>query len=268
MGHSFGGTRSPAAARPRPGRAPASASRPGPVKGVPDLPLSTLRTGFPVLGNPFNRNKADRADARSSSTTPSATPCRRAESDRVYERYHVPAANHVLFEGGFANFTPQRPDEGRLHEGRPRAVAVHRRSSIDHIVPPKAARHNVEKYRKSKAITAYKEFPGRPHFPRRARLGRGRRPRPRLGHEPHHHWGEARGARARVALAGPDSRGGLRQGGRLRQRRRPLGAGRRRPRLGPRLPRRHRGQRRPARHRPRPRRLDQLACSGSSTATC
>jgi pimeloyl-ACP methyl ester carboxylesterase len=34
----------------------------------------------------------------------------------------------------------------------------------DHIVPPKAARHNVEKY-KSNALTVFKEFPGRPHFP-------------------------------------------------------------------------------------------------------
>jgi len=35
----------------------------------------------------------------------------------------------------------------------------------DHIVPPKASRHNAEKYEDSKAITAFKEFPGRPHFP-------------------------------------------------------------------------------------------------------
>ena len=35
----------------------------------------------------------------------------------------------------------------------------------DHIVPPKVARHNVEKYRGSPAVTEFKEFPDRPHFP-------------------------------------------------------------------------------------------------------
>jgi pimeloyl-ACP methyl ester carboxylesterase len=33
----------------------------------------------------------------------------------------------------------------------------------DHIIPPKVARHNAEKY---KAVPVeFKEFPGRPHFP-------------------------------------------------------------------------------------------------------
>src|SRR5918992_1110448 len=35
----------------------------------------------------------------------------------------------------------------------------------DHVVPPKVIRHNVDKYRESAAITEYREFPGRPHFP-------------------------------------------------------------------------------------------------------
>ena len=35
----------------------------------------------------------------------------------------------------------------------------------DHIIPPKATRHNAEKYKGSKALTSFREFPGRPHFP-------------------------------------------------------------------------------------------------------
>jgi hypothetical protein len=35
----------------------------------------------------------------------------------------------------------------------------------DHIIPPKVARHNVEKYSKSPATTELKRFDGRPHFP-------------------------------------------------------------------------------------------------------
>lgn len=35
----------------------------------------------------------------------------------------------------------------------------------DHVIPAKASRHNAEKYRKSSAVTEFKEFPGRPHLP-------------------------------------------------------------------------------------------------------
>ena len=34
----------------------------------------------------------------------------------------------------------------------------------DHVVPASANRSNVKKYAKSKAITAFKEFPGRSHY--------------------------------------------------------------------------------------------------------
>ena len=34
----------------------------------------------------------------------------------------------------------------------------------DHVVPPKASRHNAEKY-SGDGLTAFQEFPGRPHFP-------------------------------------------------------------------------------------------------------
>jgi pimeloyl-ACP methyl ester carboxylesterase len=33
----------------------------------------------------------------------------------------------------------------------------------DHIIPPKVARHNAEKY--EAVPVEFKEFPGRPHFP-------------------------------------------------------------------------------------------------------
>jgi pimeloyl-ACP methyl ester carboxylesterase len=35
----------------------------------------------------------------------------------------------------------------------------------DHIVPPKASRHNEEKYDDSVSITEFTQFPGHPHFP-------------------------------------------------------------------------------------------------------
>lgn len=96
MGHSLGGTitqllldRGLGAA----GVGLASAA----VKGVRDLPLSTLRSTRPVLGNPFNRGKATGLSAKQFHYAFGNT-LSRADSDAIYKRYHVPAANRVLFE--------------------------------------------------------------------------------------------------------------------------------------------------------------------------
>ena len=161
MGHSIGGTVLQLLLDRGLGSAGVGIA-PGTVKGVPDLPLSTIRSAFPVLGNPFNRNKTTGLTAKQFHYAFCNT-MSREESDRVYERYHVPAANHALFDVGLATFTRNGPTKVDFtREGRAPMLSI--AFEQDHIVPPKAARHNVEKY-KSKAITAYKEFPGRPHFP-------------------------------------------------------------------------------------------------------
>ena len=162
MGHSIGGTVLQLLLDRGLGRAGVGIA-PGTVKGVPDLPLSTLRAGFPVLGNPFNRDKATGLSAKQFHYAFCNT-MSRAESDKVYERYHIPAANHALFDVGLATFTRNGPTKVDFtREGRAPMLSI--AFENDHIVPPKAARHNVEKYRESKSITAFKEFPGRPHFP-------------------------------------------------------------------------------------------------------
>lgn len=135
----------------------------GTVKGVRDLPLSTIRATSPVLRNPFNRGKAGPLSAKQFHYAFGNT-LSREESDRIYERYHVPAANTVLFELAFASLSRKSPatvDFGRDD----RAPLLFIAFEHDHIVPPKASRHNAEKYGKSKAMTAFEEFPGRPHFP-------------------------------------------------------------------------------------------------------
>jgi pimeloyl-ACP methyl ester carboxylesterase len=86
------------------------------------------------------------------------------ESDAIYERYHVPAAATVLFEVAFANLHLHAPTKVDF-ENDERAPLLFIGFENDHVVPPSATRHNAEKYEKSSAITEYKEFPGRPHFP-------------------------------------------------------------------------------------------------------
>jgi pimeloyl-ACP methyl ester carboxylesterase len=133
------------------------------VKGVPDLPLSTLRVSFPVLRNPFGRGKATGLSPKQFHYAFCNT-MSRAESDQVYERYYVPAANRVLFEVGLANVTPKAPTKVDFTRSD-RAPLLFAAFGEDHVVPAKASRHNAEKYRKSNAVTEFKEFPGRPHFP-------------------------------------------------------------------------------------------------------
>ena len=135
----------------------------GTVKGVRDLPLSTIRAARPVLGNPFNRGKASPLNTKQFRYAFGNT-LTQAESDKIYERYYVPAANSVLFDAAFANFHRNPPTKVDFHKAD-RAPLLFIGFEEDHVVPAKATRHNAEKYNDSKAVIAFKSFPGRPHFP-------------------------------------------------------------------------------------------------------
>lgn len=161
IGHSIGGTIAQLLADRGLGRA-AVGIAPAAPKGVRDLPLSTLRSSNPVLGKPFNRSKATGLSPKQFHYA-FANTLSREESDRIYERYHVPAANRVLFELAFANLHRNAPTTVDFaNEARTPMLFV--AFSEDHVVPPKPIRHNVDKH-SGTPIAAYKEFEGRPHFP-------------------------------------------------------------------------------------------------------
>jgi pimeloyl-ACP methyl ester carboxylesterase len=161
MGHSFGGTVVQVLLDRSLGSAGVGIAS-GPVKGMFHVPFSALRVVAPVVFNPFNYNRA-------TGLTPKqfhyafANTMTRQESDAAYERYHIPAVNRLLFQGAFANFRPNGPIEVNFHNDD-RAPLLLIAGGEDHSTPARLNRHNVEKYRNSKAITAYKEFPGRSHF--------------------------------------------------------------------------------------------------------
>jgi pimeloyl-ACP methyl ester carboxylesterase len=134
----------------------------GPVKGVRRLPGRHLRATFPVLRNPANRR-------RPVSLTPKqfhyafANAMSRQESDAAYERHHVPAASHVLFEAALASVNPR--SAFRVEFGKAdRAPLLFIAGGVDHISPPSINKTNAGRYQKSPAITGYREFPGRSHF--------------------------------------------------------------------------------------------------------
>jgi alpha-beta hydrolase superfamily lysophospholipase len=85
------------------------------------------------------------------------------EAAQIYEEQYVPAATSVLFEVAFADLNPRTVVRADF-EKADRAPMLFIAGEHDHVVPPSAVKANVKKYGKSKAVTDYKEFPGRTHY--------------------------------------------------------------------------------------------------------
>jgi pimeloyl-ACP methyl ester carboxylesterase len=132
------------------------------VKGVRDLPLSTIKVAAPAL-SPFKRGEAVPLTAKEFHYAFTNTLSREV-SDEIYARYHVPAASTVLREYAFANFHREAPTKVDFRR-ESRAPLLFIGFGEDHVMPPKVVGHIEEKYDDSISITDYKEFPGRPHFP-------------------------------------------------------------------------------------------------------
>jgi pimeloyl-ACP methyl ester carboxylesterase len=161
MGHSFGGAITQILLDRGLGAAGVAIDS-APVKGVLNLPVSTLKSGFPVLKNPANNHKsvALTPEEFHYAFTNTLTP---EESASVYERYAVPGPGRFLFQAALANFNPHATTkvDFRNDDRSPLLLIA---GGADHIAPPSINRANAKLQHRSKAITAYKEFPGRSHY--------------------------------------------------------------------------------------------------------
>jgi alpha-beta hydrolase superfamily lysophospholipase len=84
------------------------------------------------------------------------------ESQKVWERYAVPGAGAVLWEGAMANLkrhSPLRIDWGKAD----RAPLLIVGGGSDHVVPTGLSR-SIFKHYKGTATVEYKEYPGRSHW--------------------------------------------------------------------------------------------------------
>jgi pimeloyl-ACP methyl ester carboxylesterase len=130
--------------------------------GIPVLPFSTIRATISILGNPFSLNGA-------TSLSPGkfnyafTNELNAAESNKVYDRLQIPAANRVLWEAALSLLNP-RASNRVDYANNERAPLLFIAGGKDHLVPPSVNKANMRKYVKnSTAHTDYREFPNRTH---------------------------------------------------------------------------------------------------------
>ncbi len=161
IGHSFGGLITQILVDRGLGAA-GVAIAPAPVKGIIFLPFSTLRVSFPALSNPANNHRALPLSPEQFHYA-FTNNLSEEESLTVYNRYAVPGPDHVLFQAAFANFNPHAASAVDF-QNNDRAPLLLISGGVDHVSPASVVEANFKLYRKTKAVTEYKNFPERTHY--------------------------------------------------------------------------------------------------------
>jgi pimeloyl-ACP methyl ester carboxylesterase len=161
IGHSFGGL----LVQNLLGRDLATAAiaiDPAPIKGVPELPLSALKSAFPVLGNPFNFKRAvslTEQQFRFGFTNAVSE----QEARELYAKYAMPAPGRPLFQAATATLNPNSATKVNVANAK-RGPLLLISGTEDNTAPPAIVKSTLNLYRrKSTAMTDLKEFAGRGH---------------------------------------------------------------------------------------------------------
>ena len=160
IGHSFGGLITQQLA----GRGLAAVSVPidsAPFRGVLPLPLSALRSAFPVIGNPANYRRAVTLTYEQFRFS-FANAVSENEARRLYEAYPVAGSGIPLFQAATANinpFTEAKVDSKNPRRG-PMLIIT---GEKDHIAPHAIASASYKKQKRNHAATDIHEIPDRGH---------------------------------------------------------------------------------------------------------
>ena len=160
VGHSFGGLLAQMLA----GQSLSSATvaiSPAPFRGVLPLPLSALRSAWPVLGNPANRHRAVPLTFEQFRFA-FANAVDEAEARELYTTFAVPAPGVPLFQAAAANLNPwteARVDTANRERGPLLVIAGEK----DHTVPWSLANAAFDQQRHNAAVTEILEMPVRGH---------------------------------------------------------------------------------------------------------
>jgi pimeloyl-ACP methyl ester carboxylesterase len=133
-----------------------------PTEGVPVVPLTQVKSTFPVLKNPANHHRAVgyTHEQWHYAFTNTFT---EEDSRTLYERYHIPASGRILWDSVLANLQPGHQGTWVDYHNDNRAPLLFISGSEDHLMPPAVQRSNAKHY-KSNTITEVKEYPGKAHL--------------------------------------------------------------------------------------------------------
>lgn len=160
IGHSFGGLLAQIIA----GRGLSVATvaiDPAPFRGVLPLPFSALKSAWPVLGNPANRNRAIPLTYEQFRYG-FANAVSEEEARQLYEAFAVPASGAPLFQAATANLNPWT--EAKVDtENADRGPLLILSGEKDHTVPWSIAHASFEIQKRNEGVTEIEEMPNRGH---------------------------------------------------------------------------------------------------------
>ena len=160
IGHSFGGLLAQIIA----GRGLSAVSvaiDPAPFRGVLPLPVSSLRSALPVLGNPANRRRAVRLTF-DQFRYGWANALSEGEAKQLYEQFHVAAPGAPLFQAATANLNPKT--EAKVDTANPeRGPLLIIDGAKDHTVPWAIASASFKRQRHNPRVTELVSVPNRGH---------------------------------------------------------------------------------------------------------
>jgi len=159
IGHSFGGLIAQKIAGS--GRSAATVTIDNaPFRGVLPLPISSLKSAFPVLGNPVNYGKAI-ALTLDQFKYGWANNLDDVEAKELHETFHVPAPAAPLFQAAVANcnpFSETRVDVKNTDRGPLLVIA----GDGDHTIPPAISEATFKIQSKhNPGVTEIEHIPGR-----------------------------------------------------------------------------------------------------------
>jgi non-heme chloroperoxidase len=160
IGHSFGGLLTQIIA----GKGLSGASvaiDPAPFRGVLPLPISSLKSASPVLGNPANRNRAVPLTYEQFRYS-FANAVGEDEAKELYATFAVPASGAPLFQAASANLNPWT--EAKVNTKNPeRGPLLIIDGEKDNVVPWAIANASFKKQKRNEGVTEIVKIPNRGH---------------------------------------------------------------------------------------------------------
>jgi pimeloyl-ACP methyl ester carboxylesterase len=160
MGHSTGGLLAQITA----GRGLSAATvaiDPGPFRGVLPLPITTLRSAWPVLKNPLNRGRAITL-TRDQFKYGWANALGDEETKQIYDEFHVAAPGVALMQMANANLNPWT--EAKVDTKNPeRGPLLIISGERDHTVAWAIASASYKRQRRNEGVTEIEKVPNRGH---------------------------------------------------------------------------------------------------------